>query len=341
MRFPSTVEGLSPELLTSVLAERQPEVVVENLRVIETSRCGDGLASTADRVILGLDYAPGRDAGLPSTVLLKTMLLRPHAPDSMYRNEVRFYRDIRHDLNIEAPKAFASVFDEETGQFGIVMEDLKLRSARFPNAATPVTLEEITGLVITLAELHSPSGGMYPIFKKLGLDLIRSQVERNEFKAELIRPLRRSLDQLWDDLWKVQSILDSGACTLLHGDTHIGNTYLLPGPKGGLLDWQLMVKGSWAHDLTYVMVTALDPEERRKHERDLIAIYLDALRLAGVEQAPSENQAWKLYRQSVVWGLVIGWLITPPQNYGHEITAANLSRIVTAAQDLDTFQALP
>jgi len=41
-----------------------------------------------------------------------------------------------------------------------------------------------------------------------------------------------------------------------------------------------------------------------------------------------------------VWGLVIGWLITPPQNYGEEITVANLKRLVAAAQDLATFEAL-
>jgi hypothetical protein len=37
---------------------------------------------------------------------------------------------------------------------------------------------------------------------------------------------------------------------------------------------------------------------------------------------------------------VIGWLITPPQNYGRAITEANISRLVTAAQDLDSFGAL-
>jgi hypothetical protein len=359
MRFPTTVEDLTPELLTAVLSERRPEVVVANLRVIETSHCGDGLASTADRVILGLDYAPGCDAGLPARLLLKTTLLHPHAPDSMYRNEVRFYRDIRHELTIEAPQAFASVFDEETGQFGVVMEDLTLRSARFPNATTPVSLAEVSGLLETLAALHahywaSPrferdlrwlptpcSGGMHRVFENFGLELIRNQVEKNEFKAELIRPLNRSLDQLWEDLWKVQEILASEPSALLHGDPHIGNTYLLRGGSGGLLDWQLMVKGRWAHDVTYLLVTALDPEQRRKHERDLIAAYLDELRRRGVERPPSENEAWMLYRQAVVWGLVIGWLITPPQNYGRAITVANLTRLVTAIQDLETFRALP
>jgi hypothetical protein len=357
-RFPTTVEDLTPELLTLLLAERRPAVAVERVRVIETSHCGDGFASTADRAILGLDYAPGCDSGLPTRVLLKTMLKRSLIPDSMYENEVRFYRDIRPELTIEAPRAFASVFDEETGQFGVLMEDLTLRSARFPNATTPVALEEVTGLVHTLAALHAHywassrfqrdlrwlptprSGGMYEIFKGMGLELVRDQVAKNDFKAESIRPLNRSVDQLWEALWKVQDILDSGPGTLLHGDPHIGNTYLLRDGNGGLLDWQLMVKGRWAHDLTYLLVTALDPDDRRKHERELIATYLDELRRGGVERPPNENEAWMLYRQAVVWGLVIGWLITPPRNYGEAITAANLFRLVSAAQDLETFRAI-
>jgi hypothetical protein len=356
--FPKTVEDLTPALMTSVLAERNADVVVENVRVIETSQCGDGFASTADRVILGLSYAPGRSGGLPSRLLLKTMLARPHAPEAMYRNEVRFYRDIRPELAIETPRAFASGFDEETGQFGVVMEDLTLRGARFPNAETQIHLDEITGLVRTLAALHarywaSPrferdlrwlatpcSGGMYPVFNGIGLDLIRDQVEKNEFKAQLIAPLGRSLDQLWDDLWRLQTILASEPTTLLHGDPHIGNSYLLDDEDGGLLDWQLMVRGRWAHDLTYLLVTALSPEARRRHERDLIAGYLEELRARSVEQPPDENAAFLLYRQSVVWGLVIGWLITPPQNYGRAVTSANLTRLVAAAQDLETFRAL-
>jgi hypothetical protein len=373
-RFPSEVEELSPELLTSVMSERSPGVVVEEIRIAETSRCGDGMASTADRVSLDLRYAPGCDAGLPTRVLLKTMLMHPRAPQAMYLNEVRFYRDIRHELPIEAPQAYGSLFDAETGQFGVLMEDLALRSARFPNATTPVSIEQMRGLVDTLATLHahywaSPrlqgdldwvatpcSGGMFPIFDAFGLELIKDQVQKNEFKAELIRPLERSLDQLWEQLWKVQRILAAEPHTLLHGDSHIGNTYLLPDPPqdpppdllpdplpgggGGLLDWQLMVKGRWAHDLTYLLVTGLDIELRRNHERELIDFYLDGLRRRGVEGAPSAEQAWRLYRQSVIWGLVIGWLITPPTNYGETITVANLTRLVTAVQDLETLRAL-
>ena len=43
----------------------------------------------------------------------------------------------------------------------------------------------------------------------------------------------------------------------------------------------------------------------------------------------------------MIWGLVIGWLITPPVNDGVPISVANISRLVSAADDLESFRAIP
>lgn len=400
IRFPSNLDRLTPEVVTALLGEQRPGARVTNLRVLRSANRGDGVASTADRVALELDYET--DVGLPSRMLLKTVLLHrglrfgassirrtgklfgllgalpfgahvrpavfsligayqrrfPHAPDAMYLNEVRFYREIRPQLSIEAPQCFGSLFDEKRRSFGVLMEDLALRGARFPNALGGVRVEELRGLVETLAALHarfweSPalhsrlgwlatplSGGMYPVFQALGLDLVRNQVQTNPYKAALIEPLGKTVDELWSALWKAQEILATGPQTLLHGDPHIANTYLLPEGPGGFLDWQLVVKGRWAHDLTYLMITGLSTDERRAHERELIALYLEALRREGVEAPPEPEEAWLRYRQAAIWGLVIGWLITPTENYGEAITSANLARLVAAVEDLETLEAL-
>ena len=71
----------------------------------------------------------------------------------------------------------------------------------------------------------------------------------------------------------------------------------------------------------------------------MLGSYLERLRAAGVP-APRPDEGWKLYRQAALWGLLIGWLITPPANYGEAITVANLSRTVTALQDLETLEAI-
>jgi len=356
--FPSQLDELTPDILTAALADGAPGVVVEAVDIVAAKRCGDGVASTADRVVLDLTYQVGAGSVLPQRLVLKTMLATPHAPAAMYENEVRFYRELRHDVDIEAPTAFASHFDKATGQFGLLLEDLTARNARFPSAVEPVSLTEVRSILAHLATLHarfwqSPrfdddlawvptptSGGMFEVFDLIGLELIEDQVARYPFKQELIAPLHRSVAQMWDLLWEVQRRHAAAPPTLLHGDPHLGNTYLLPGGQGGLLDWQLMMRGSWAHDVTYLMVTALDPETRRHHQHDLLAEYLDQLSAAGVPNAPTPPAAFEQCRVAALWGLVIGWLICPPENYGTAITEANLSRAVTAVWDFDTIAAI-
>ena len=92
---------------------------------------------------------------------------------------------------------------------------------------------------------------------------------------------------------------------MVHGDTHIGNCYLLPGGGGGLLtaahaDRQL------GNDVGYTVMTALDVEERRKGEEALLRLYLDELRGLGVEP-PDWDAAWTHYRRQMVWESSPGW----------------------------------
>ena len=76
---------------------------------------------------------------------------------------------------------------------------------------------------------------------------------------------------------------------------------------------------------------------RRQHERELLAYYCELLRATNVQNVPDADTAWYLYRKSIMWGLFIGWLITPPANYGEEITSANIRKLVQATQDLESF----
>jgi hypothetical protein len=356
--FPSDLDELTPEVLTAALSEGAPEVVVERVDVVTAKRCGDGVASTADRVVVDLTYRSGTGSGLPRRLILKTMLATPHAPAAMYENEVRFYRELRRELEVEAPTAFASHFDEASGRFGLLLEDLTARDARFPSALESVSLAEVRSILGHLATLHGRfwqsrrfdddlawvatpmSGGMFEVFDLIGLELIEDQVRRNPFKQDLIAPLGRSVPEMWELLWQVQRRHAAVPPTLLHGDPHLGNTYLLPGGRGGLLDWQLMMRGSWAHDVTYLMVTALDPEVRRTHQHDLLAEYLDQLGAAGARDVPTPAEAFEQCRVAALWGLVIGWLICPPENYGRPITEANISRAVAAVEDFDTIAAI-
>lgn len=357
-RFPLDADDLTPEILTRAIAAHHPGVIVEDFDIASTKRCGEGIASTADRVVLDVRYADSTGAELPARLILKTMLATAHAPAVMFETEVRFYAQLRPEITIETPRVFGTSFDRASGQFGLLLEDLTARGARFPNATTHVGLDELRSLIDNLARLHaqywrSPRfetdlawvptptfAGMYDVFTKIGPDFIRAQLGTNEFKRDLIAPLGTSFDVLWDKLWRAQNIFAAETPTLLHGDPHIGNTYLLPNASGGLLDWQLLIRGCWAHDIAYIIATSLDSDDRRAHEAELLDFYLARLGESGVEAPPARAEAELQYRRAALWGLVIGWLITPPENYGPEITMANIERMVAAVQDLDTLEAI-
>ncbi|MGI4748741.1 MAG: phosphotransferase, partial [Janthinobacterium lividum] len=271
-----------------------------------------------------------------------------------YANEVAFYRRIRPELDIEAPRCFGGAFDPSTSHFGILLEDLTERDARFPNVTQPITPDIVRSLLDVLASLHaryweSPrfatdlswveghvGGGVADLMNGLAPTYIQQEIDNENFKRELVQRLRTTGPELLAGVQTVQRHQATLACTLLHGDTHLGNTYLLPNNRGGLLDWQLMVRGHHMHDVNYLITTALSIGDRRTHERDLLAYYLDRLGSAGVAKPPSFDQAWREYGLTLVWGVYIGWLTTPVVNYGWEINVLNHLRLTTAYEDHET-----
>ena len=94
----------------------------------------------------------------------------------------------------------------------------------------------------------------------------------------------------------------------MHGDPHIGNTYVLPDDDVGFLDWQMARRGNWSLDLGYFLQGALTIEDRRRGERELLDEYRGALRLPA-DEMPTADEIWLRYRASVAHGLAI-WMAT-------------------------------
>jgi aminoglycoside phosphotransferase (APT) family kinase protein len=146
-------------------------------------------------------------------------------------------------------------------------------------------------------------------------------------------------DRVWTAFDTLVAELASGPETVLHGDVHVGNTYYLPpadgdvSPSGGILDWQLMLRGNWSVDVAYVVMTALDPAARAAHERSLLRGYLAELAARGVEP-PDDEDAWTRYRANAVWGVVM-WLVTPQGVHSDEVQDLSLLRCLVAAEELD------
>jgi hypothetical protein len=133
--------------------------------------------------------------------------------------------------------------------------------------------------------------------------------------------------------------LTTGPQTLLHGDPHIGNTYLLPDGEVGFLDWQVVRSGNWSHDVAYFLQGALTVEDRRANDADLVEEYRQSLDVPADER-PSSDDAWLRYRVSPAHGLIV-WLATITGDVqSRAVCFALIERYATAFVELDTPGAL-
>jgi thiamine kinase-like enzyme len=313
-------------------------------------------------VRLRVQYSGNNSGALPTDLIVKFSLdpsvaycAQLHA---IYENEVNFYTRLRPELDIETPRSLGGYFDSESKRYMLILEDMTARAVRFPSVMEEVSVEEVRSVLDTLARLHaryweSPrfegdlswvqthvQGDIEKLMSGLISESIRIEIAREKFKRELIGRMRTSEPELRRAVAVLQRHQATLPQTLLHGDPHVGNTYLTPDRRGGLIDWQIMVRGYVIHDVVYHITTALPIETRRAQERELLAFYHDRLRSYGVTNAPALESLWLEYRRAAVWGVYIGWLTCPVANYGWEVNIMAHLRVTTAFEDHRTRQLL-
>lgn len=342
--IPTSWDDVSAEWMTRALANRFRGSRVGQVSILLRD---DG---TNRRARLGLTYSSGTG---PPTVFVKAESDVPgrreiHARNGNLFNEPLLFRS-GVQLPLEHPLAYASMVDEPGLDYMIVMEDLLARGADPRDATRPLTVEEVANGLHGLARLHSryweevehdgALSWVQPFLPTEGwLEPMRAAIARAiERSGDAIpEAVRRLTDTQLIEVW-IQSIssLSTGPQTLLHGDPHIGNTYVLPNGEIGFLDWQVVRRGCWAHDVGYFLQSALTTTDRRAFERELVEEYRSALDVPA-SQRPSGEEAWLRYRTSAVHGLAI-WLITVLSKvHAHERSLALVRRYAAAFADLDT-----
>ena len=352
--LPDSVDQLTAELLTSLLQRHYPQAIVESFSAIQVLKYGDGMVSTAARAVLKLHYKDNSGAGLPTQVILKLAYDLEQLPWPLYANEVRFYNVLRPEMLLELPMTLGAAYDHQSHRFLLLIEDLTVRGATFPNVLRTNTLEEVKTILRVLADLHaqywqSPrfstdladlethvTGVLNDFMTGPVINSIDYEISINPFKKELMYKLNMTSEQMRDGMMAMQKHQATLPQTLLHGDTHIGNTYILEDGSAGLLDFQLAVRGYCMHDVNYLITTALPIHQRREHEQMLLKYYLSQLAVKATFTAPSFHEAWQEYKRTLIWGVYIGWMTCGEDNYGWQIQAINLERLTTAFVDHNT-----
>ena len=349
MIIPGSWADVTAEWMTAALAPAFPGVQVSEVTVVLRD---DG---TNRRARLALGYGPG-PAG-PATVFVK-------AVDPAHRELIKLTSGLLHeprlftsgvDLPLEHPRVYAAPIDEDAEDFLLVMEDLTARDADPRDATRPLSVEQAAAGVRGLARLHGAFWGerisvpglawLQPFLPWDGMQYAPLPAALERLGGDAPASVHAlTIEELVEGIWKpfIRTLTAPGtAQTLLHGDPHIGNTYLTPDGDTGFLDWQVARRGNFAVDLGYFLQGALTTEDRRSAERDLLAQYRGALGLPAAE-LPSDDEIWLRYRASVAHGLTT-WLATASAGelWQRPDIALELARRYSAAyQDLQTAQAL-
>lgn len=347
LSLPRNWDEITPGWMTAVLGEHFPGATVDRVTVALRD---DG---TNRRARLALTYSAGSG---PATVFAK-------AVDPDHAELVALTSGLFHEprlfssgvtLPLDHPAVYAALIDEPGSNFLLIMEDVVIRGADPRDSTRPMSVDQVASGVRGLARMHSQFWGgrltatpaldwLEPFVAFEGLEYAPLHIA-HERLGDTVAPeiLALSGTDLFVDIWaRYIGTLTRSPQTLLHGDPHIGNTYVLPGDEVGFLDWQMARRGNWSLDLGYFLQGALTIEDRRKAERDLLDEYRSALALP-VDELPSADEVWLRYRASVAHGLAI-WMATLSGGDAWQdakVCLALAQRYSAAFVDLDTRAAL-
>jgi hypothetical protein len=315
----------------------------------------DHAFATNQRARIGLTYAtPGEG---PASLFAKLAPLDPAHREmigalGMAEREAQFYADVAPSASaqVRVPRSFfaATAGDE----FVILLEDLAALGCAFSDGGWGITADAGAGALEDLARFH---GRFTDPAERAAVApwLATPPEQRSAATAQIMRFV---LDTHGDELTSayaavgelyvehhaaMDALWHAGPETYIHGDTHIGNVFL-DGPRVGFLDWGLSRVSTPLRDVSYFLVMSVDPDERRRSERDLWRGYLDALRAAGGPDI-GFDEAWAAYRAMTSYTVIASFLSFMPSYQtadGRTLGKALRSRSEQALEDLDVVDAL-
>lgn len=358
--MPRVANEITVDLLNEIIGEMHPGTRVVSAKMVERKDYGEANVSSSVRATFDVEFAPysqNTPRQFATRLLVKLSMANDIWPAKLfpiYENEVNFYKFARPGLDLEVPVALGARYDPVSKRFMVIMEDLGLRGAKFAMQSDEPDVGNTKAVLDTHAKLHatfweSPrfnsdlsylqthlAGTMEDLMHGLVRKGIQGELEQQVVKRELMGRLGMNEDGMFRATEAVKLHQSKLPQTLVHGDSHFGNTYYLPDGRRGLADWQLCVRGYAMHDISYLINTSLSIELRRKHERELLAFYRDRLGHYGVANPPGLETLWDEFRIGTLWTFYYGWLTAPVPNYGWELMTVALLRTSAAFEDHET-----
>jgi hypothetical protein len=305
---PATLEAaLDPAWLSQVLGARVSDV--ETVELIKT-------VATKVRFALTLDGEAERQSYCLKGLLDVDEMTKLGGSTCVLEGD--FYAKLAPQLNVQVPVAVAVVADRAAKQSVLLMRDLIAAGGKFCSALEAFTADEAADSLTQIAQLHAGSHLL-----EGGLDWIRPRAAElarmPHMTADILQGLLddprginlspdvRNGARLIEGMKALADKSESRPQFLVHGDAHAGNIFR--NERGsGLIDWQVLQRGTWAIDVAYHLCAVLPVELAETEERRLLNHYLALARSLGLA-LPGDEEAWLQYREAVMYGYYM-WGIT-------------------------------
>lgn len=348
-------EKIDPSWMTQVLIEAG-RLRGARVRALRREPCGAGHVGDSFRFTLEYDV-PG--AG-PATLVGKFPSGDAVSRDfggraGWYRCEIGFYRELAAQLGISVPTALHVAMSPNETDFVLLMDDLA--PARQVEQMASCSVDESALVLEQAALLHARS---WRSAELAGREWLRGSIDIYSKATDDFADVLRRFTDLYREVVPV-SDLEVPAKLVRHRDAwkqwlrtprclwhlDLRSDNVMFDACGGrrpvvVLDWQCLGFGQGTIDVAYWIGTSLSVEDRRRHERTLVAMYHDALHRNGVRDYSSE-QCWNDYRVNAIHGMQVGIFapgVVKRTPRGDRMWKEWFERTVTQVRDLDSFSVL-
>lgn len=284
----------------------------------------------------------------PSLALKSRMIT---ALPRFLQKEISFYRSFADSVPLKLPRILAA---ETRFGFGstLVMSDLVEHNFKPGSVADTLDFEQAKRVIAHLAQLHGHywnktelfaqhqwlNGFSYQMENHMGVLMAYPLMKRGLFQAGsgIPKKLHRPALAYARNRREVKRFLNQGIKTLVHYDCHPGNIFWAE-TEPGFLDWQLVRVGEGIGDVAYFLATALEPNQRRKNENNLLNHYVEKLTESGVEGL-NEQQLFRRYQAHLVYpfeAMTVTLGIGGMMQRDHNLEL--IKRAASAVEDHDSF----
>jgi aminoglycoside phosphotransferase (APT) family kinase protein len=333
-----------------------------------------GTGQVGESIRFTLSYADGLEGdaapqGRPATVIGKFPSQDPQSRATArmtetYEREFGFYSSLQHRVSIRTPEAHHIAIDPSTGDFTLIMEDL--RGSVQGDQLGGCDLGSALLIAEAAAGLHAPTWNVGATLGDVDWLAFPDEATTRDRTAlyQAVMPgfIDRYGERIGPDAvaaveWLSTRLLDLLAAfsdmsaletCVVHNDFRLDNMLfgVEPGsPAVATVDWQTLSAGFGPVDLAYALGSGMLPDQRERHEREVFDRYIAHLGTVpgskvGAVTEQMRTEMWDAYRLGSTTGLamaVVASMIVVRTERGDEMFSVMAERHGAQMAALDVF----